>query len=88
MRRSGWSTSNCGSAISSFGRPWRAALSHAAMIDGEDEGTMSLGAAELLVESAIEECERFLPGVPVRPVGRQDRCEALAAALIETQGEA
>ena len=61
---------------------------HASMIDGEDEGTMSLGAAELLVESAIEECERFYPVFQFVLWGGKTPREALAAALIETQGEA
>jgi hypothetical protein len=61
---------------------------HAAMIDGDDEGTMSLGAAELLVESAIEECERFYPVFQFVLWGGKSPKEALAAALIETQGEA
>lgn len=61
---------------------------HAAMIDGEDEGTMSLSAAELLVESAIEECERFYPVFQFVLWGGKTPREALAAALIETQGEA
>ena len=61
---------------------------HAAMIDGEDEGTMSLGADELLVESAIEECERFYPVFQFVLWGGKTPREALAAALIETQGEA
>ena len=61
---------------------------HAAMIDGEDEGTMSLGAAELLVESAIEESERFYPVFQFVLWGGKTPREALAAALIETQGEA
>ena len=61
---------------------------HAAMIYGEEEGTMSLGAAELLVESAIEECERFYPVFQFVLWGGKTPKEALAAALIETQGEA
>jgi len=61
---------------------------HAAMVDGEEEGTMSLGAAELLVESAIEECERFYPVFQFVLWGGKTPKEALAAALIETQGEA
>ena len=61
---------------------------HAAMIDGEDEGTMSLGATELLVESAIEECERFYPVFQFVLWGGKTPKDALAAALIETQGEA
>ncbi|HEX8555720.1 MAG TPA: YbjN domain-containing protein [Sphingomonas sp.] len=64
---------------------------HAAMIDGDDDGeggTMSLAAAELLVESAIEECERFYPVFQFVLWGGKSPKEALAAALIETQGEA
>jgi hypothetical protein len=65
---------------------------HAAMVDGgaEDggEGTMSLAATELLVESAIEECERFYPVFQFVLWGGKTPKEALAAALIETQGEA
>jgi hypothetical protein len=61
---------------------------HAAMIDGGDEGTMSLGAAELLVESAIEECERFYPVFQFVLWGGKSPKDAIAAALIETQGEA
>ena len=60
---------------------------HAAMIDG-DGGTLSLAAAELLVESAIEECERFYPVFQFVLWGGKTPREALAAALIETQGEA
>ena len=61
---------------------------HAAMVDGGDEGTMSLAAAELLVESAIEECERFYPVFQFVLWGGKSPKDALAAALIETQGEA
>ncbi len=61
---------------------------HAAMIDGEEEGTMSLAAAELLIESAIEECERFYPVFQFVLWGGKSPRDALAAALVETQGEA
>jgi len=65
---------------------------HAAMIDGgsdgEGEGTMTLAATELLVESAIEECERFYPVFQFVLWGGKTPKDALAAALIETQGEA
>ena len=61
---------------------------HAAMVDGGDEGNMSLAAAELLVESAIEECERFYPVFQFVLWGGKSPKEALAASLIETQGEA
>jgi len=61
---------------------------HAAMVDGDDEGTMSLAAAELLVESAIDECERFYPVFQFVLWGGKTPKDALAAALIETHGEA
>ena len=61
---------------------------HAAMIDGEEEGQMSLAAAELLIESAIEECERFYPVFQFVLWGGKSPKDALAAALVETQGEA
>lgn len=63
---------------------------HAAMVDGDDdgEGTMSLAATELLVESAIDECERFYPVFQFVLWGGKTPKDALAAALIDTQGEA
>ncbi len=61
---------------------------HAALIDGAEEGTLSLAAAELLVESAIDECERFYPVFQFVLWGGKSPKEAIAAALIETQGEA
>jgi len=62
---------------------------HAAMIDGGDEErSLSLGGAELLVESAVEECERFYPVFQFVLWGGKSPKEALAAAMIETQGEA
>ena len=60
---------------------------HAAMVDG-DEATLSLAQAELLVESAIDECERFYPVFQFVLWGGKSPAEAIAAALIETQGEA
>ncbi len=61
---------------------------HAAMIDGSEEGTLSLAAAELLIESAIDECERFYPVFQFVMWGGKSPKEAMAAALTETQGEA
>jgi hypothetical protein len=42
----------------------------------------------LLVESAIDECERFYPVFQFVLWGGKTPAEAIAAALIETQGEA
>ena len=62
---------------------------HAAMIDGgDDERSLTLGGAELLVESAVEECERFYPVFQFVLWGGKSPKEALAAAMVETQGEA
>jgi hypothetical protein len=61
---------------------------HAAMVDGDEQGTMSLAAAELLVESAIDECERFYPVFQFVLWGGKSPRDALAAAMVETQGEA
>jgi hypothetical protein len=41
-----------------------------------------------LVESAIEECERFYPVFQFVLWGGKSPRDALAAALVETQGEA
>ena len=60
---------------------------HAAMVDG-DEPTMSLSQAELLVESAIDECERFYPVFQFVLWGGKTPREAISASLIETRGEA
>ena len=58
------------------------------MIDGEEEGELSLAAAEMLVESAIDECERFYPVFQFVLWGGKSPKDALAAALTETHGEA
>lgn len=61
---------------------------HAAMIDGDEEPTLSLSAAELLVDSALDECDRFYPVFQFVLWGGKSPAEALAAALVETHGEA
>lgn len=63
---------------------------HAALVDGleEDEAVMTLPAAELIVESAIDECERFYPVFQFVLWGGKTPKDALAAALVETHGEA
>jgi len=61
---------------------------HAALIESEDGGALSLAATELIVESAIDECERFYPVFQFVLWGGKTPREAMAAALTETQGEA
>lgn len=62
---------------------------HASMLaDGQDEGDLSLGQAETLVEAAIEECERYYPAFQFALWGEKTPREALDAALVDTAGEA
>ena len=61
---------------------------HAAMIPGDDGAAITLQHTELLVESAIDECERFYPVFQFVLLGGKTPKEAISAALIETQGEA
>jgi len=59
---------------------------HATLLEGE--GGMTLDQAETLVEAAIDECERFYPVFQFVLWADKTPQEAIAAALIETQGEA
>lgn len=51
-------------------------------------GALTLDQAQLLIESAIDECERFYPVFQFVMWGGKTPTEALAASLIETHGEA
>jgi hypothetical protein len=51
-------------------------------------GSLTLDQAQLLVESAIDEMERFYPVFQFVLWGGKTPAEALAASLIETHGEA
>jgi hypothetical protein len=61
---------------------------HAALLDSDDGAILTLRQAETLVEAAIEECERFYPVFQFVLWAGKTPQEAIAAALIETQGEA
>jgi hypothetical protein len=61
---------------------------HATLLEGEERGALTLQHAETLVEAAIEECERFYPVFQFVLWAGKTPQEAIAAALIETQGEA
>jgi len=52
------------------------------------DGALGLDAAETLIETAIDECERFYPVFQFVLWGGKTPVEALAASLIETRGEA
>ena len=59
---------------------------HAALVS-ESDG-LSFEQAESISEAAIEECERFYPVFQFVLWANKTPQEAIAAALIETQGEA
>ena len=61
---------------------------NAQAVEAGEGATLSLAQAELLVESAIDECERFYPVFQFVMWGGKTPKEAIAAALIDTQGEA
>jgi hypothetical protein len=61
---------------------------HAALLEGEEGGALTLQQAETLIEAAIEECERFYPVFQFVLWADKTPQEAIAAALIDTQGEA
>ena len=53
-----------------------------------DEGTLELSMAQLAVESAIAECDRFYPAFQFVLWGGKSPKEALEAALVDAAGEA
>jgi hypothetical protein len=59
---------------------------HALMLG--DEGLLSLGQAQTVVEAAIEECDRFYPAFQFILWGDKSPTEALAAAMVDAAGEA
>ena len=61
---------------------------HSVLLDRGEDGTMTIDQAETLIEAAIDECERFYPVFQFVLWGDKTPKEAIAAALIETQGEA
>lgn len=58
---------------------------HATLLES---GDLSLAATETLVTTAIDECERFYPVFQFVLWGGKSPSDAIAAALIETRGEA
>ncbi len=61
---------------------------HAVLVDTADEATLSLAQVQTLVDAAIDECERYYPVFQFVLWGGKSPRDALAAALIETEGEA
>ncbi len=50
--------------------------------------TLTLDQAQTLIETAIDECERFYPVFQFVLWGGKTPAEALSASLIDTRGEA
>ena len=61
---------------------------HAALLDPGSDGTLSIEQAEMLIEAALDECERFYPVFQFVLWGDKTPPEAIQAALVETVGEA
>ena len=62
---------------------------HAALLETQgDDATLTLDQAETLIETAVDECERFYPVFQFVLWSDKSPQEAIAAAMIETQGEA
>lgn len=56
--------------------------------DAEGEPGLTMEQAETMVDAAMDECERFYPVFQFILWGDKSPADAIAAALIETQGEA
>ncbi|MBC2778385.1 type III secretion system chaperone family protein [Parasphingopyxis marina] len=61
---------------------------HAALLDPTNQAGLSLEQAEMLIEAALDECERFYPVFQFVLWGDKSPQEAIEAALIDTAGEA
>lgn len=59
---------------------------HGAMLG--DDGMLSLGQAQSLVENAIDECDRFYPAFQFVLWGDKSPRDALDAAMVDAMGEA
>ncbi len=59
---------------------------HAAMLG--EEPVLTIDQTEAMIDAAIDECERFYPVFQFVLWGGKTPAEAIAASMIETQGEA
>lgn len=53
-----------------------------------DDGLLSLAQAQMAVEAAVEECDRFYPAFQFILWGDKSPADALASALVDAAGEA
>jgi hypothetical protein len=61
---------------------------HAALLDGSGDTALTTDQAATLIDAAVDECERFYPVFQFVLWGGKSPSEAIAAAMIETHGEA
>jgi len=61
---------------------------HSTILDTRQDEGLTLEQAEAIAEAAVEECERFYPVFQFVLWGGKSPGEAIAAALIDTHGEA
>lgn len=61
---------------------------HAVLIDAADEPGLGLDQAETVIETAVDELDRFYPVFQFLLWGGKSPRDAIAAAMVETQGEA
>lgn len=61
---------------------------HASLVETDGDSVLTLESAETLIETAIDECERFYPVFQFVLWGDKTPADAIAAAMIETRGEA
>ncbi|WP_419813964.1 YbjN domain-containing protein [Glacieibacterium sp.] len=64
---------------------------HATLLDSDDEDEdidLTLGQAEMLVEAAVDECDRYYPVFQFVLWAGKTPADAMAAALLDTVGEA
>ena len=53
-----------------------------------DDGMLSIGQAQTVVEAAVDECDRFYPAFQFILWGDKTPADALASALVDAAGEA
>lgn len=61
---------------------------HAVLVDSGEEPGLGLDQAEMVIEAAVDEVDRFYPVFQFVLWGGKSPKDAIAAALVETRGEA
>ena len=61
---------------------------HAVLVDASEDASLTLSQVHTLIDAAVDECERYYPVFQFVLWGGKSPRDALAAALIETEGEA